>query len=438
MFKKTLVALALTGLAGVANAAKVDTSSTTTYSIEGIEQLASIDGIEAIAVSEVAATTNYQVGDEVTFTFPNDEFAIGTQAALEILDSASAAVKLKAGAPVYSGGNTVTFKLESGVGSEEVTKGAQFKLTGVNLDSKNLQAGGKVSVGFKAKSSVTSGEFDSSEAAVIADAKSQFLIEVPTPLNAIVDVTKGRLEFSGGELVDGLTLKSKTTAHDTPAVVNKVVYTLLSDFSFLDADGDGKVDADSFKITAGGATTNAIAYAPDLQSITVTETAGFSTDLALEITATDGDNTIPTQAYELKTDITYTPSKATATSVKSFKAKAGEWKLNGYEGTVSFLPFGGGASQIIAVANSGTLPGKITGELLVNGVAESIDLGVAAAKSVTNVGPALKDYARINGVVGNYAVKVIVEAPTKNITVEGVYFLNGDRVLVPTKSNKVD
>lgn len=465
MFKKTLVALALTGLAGVANAAKI-TDTDSVLSLEGIAKLSVVDldvvgaGTSVVAKSTLTGSTAYQEGDKVSFTFPNDTFAIGTDAKLAVSDASGVGANLKAkdGAVAYTNGNTVTFTLVGGAGAAVVGEDATFTLTGVKLEAANLQAGGKVAASFKAISTVTGGAFDETKAVgIIAEAKSQYSLTTAKDgaFDAVVDVTKDRLVFSENSVTDTtdelkLSLADDGSENDVvdayKAKASKIVYTLNGDFSFLDTDGDGKVD-NTPALRGLDAGTVKTTYGEGLQSIIVTQTVNpeASTPELLDkapvitLTATDGKKAIDTQEFNVDAVVTYKAfGDNTADSTKSFSLKAGQWKLNGYEGVVSFLPFGGGAAQLISVTNSGTLEGQITGELIVDGEVKSIDLGLAKAKAVTNVGKLVKQYAADNAIVGNYAVKIIVDAPTDNITVEGIYFLDGDRVLVPTKSNKAN
>lgn len=418
MFKKTLLALALTGLAGTAAAATIDNTAAN-YSVEGLQFQTEVDLADVVAT--IKASTTYQAGDKIVFTFPNDTFAVGTAA---VLTADAGTLSTAAPTPVYSGGNKVSFTLDAGTAS--ITDGVVLTLAGIKLSAANLNAGGKVDVAYEVISAVTNGAYDKATATTVATVAKQLDVKAgASVLDAKVDVSNERKEFVGGAFTDTLEIAATNdTALEEGATVTKAVYTINGDFSFLDTDADDKAD---YSVTS---TVGTVAVAKDLQSITVTHTAAAAAIVTIE--ATDGTTVIPTRKYTVDAEVTYTAVGATAAQTKSFSFDGGEWKLNGYEGTVSFLPFGGGESQLITVTNSGALEGKITGELIVDGEVKSIDLGMAKAKAVTNVGKLVKQYAADNAIVGNYAVKIIVDAPADNITVEGIYFLNGDRVLVPT------
>lgn len=455
MFKKTLLALALTGLAGAATAATIAEPGTE-YSAEGIAKLTSFDLADVVAT--VTTTASYQAGDKVVFTFPNDTFAVGTAATLTVATTGGdPALEADATSVKYTNGNTVTFTLQATAGADAITKasGATFTLGGdLKLAVNNLQAGGKVTSTFNAISTVTSGSFDATTtAAVLAKPVEQYKVSVASAglLDGVVDVSKGRLVFedttTGTKPTDKLTItvtdNAATTESDATAV--SVSHKINGNFSFLDADSNGELSsAEKAAVTVsslgGSVSGQGVAFADDFQSITITDVAegatpAFSGSVAVDFVI-DGETVIPTQTFTVDSVITYKANGDTANSTKSVSNNAGQWKLNSYSDTeVTFVPFSSNYAHAITVTNKGAVEGDISVEITANGITKSKSLGVVAkAKAVTNVGTEVVDYAKELGLTtANAAIKLIVDAPATAIKTDVVYFSKADKDRVKTK-----
>ena len=422
MFKKTLLALALTGLAGTATAAEITTTAEK-FSVEGLQFQTEVD--VANVVVEVESTTAYQAGDKVVFTFPNDTFAVGTDAVLAV--TAGTAGAITAADPVYSGGNTVSFTLTA-TSDVNAADNTVLTLSGMKLSSANLNAGGKVDVSYQVISTVTNGGYDKADAYTIATVAKQLDVKAgANVLDAKVDVSNERKEFVGGAFTDTLEIAATNdTALEEDATVTKAVYTINGDFSFLDTDADDKAD---YSVTS---TVGTVAVAKDFQSITVTHTAAAAATVTIE--ATDGTTVIPTQAYTVDAEVTYTATGAPAAQTKSFTFSGGSWALNGYQDTVSFLPFGSQYAQSVTVTNRGSVEGAITVEITANGEVKSKELTAIAVKSsVTDISKEVAAFAAEIGVNGNAGLKIIVDAPSANITTDAVYYAKADQDRVKTK-----
>jgi len=455
MFKKTLLALALTGISGVATAATINNTEIK-YSAEGIVNQttfdldADVNASTAAAVPTAAATgqsvivgvgidAGYQVGDKIVFTFPNDVFDISTNAAL--VAKGTADPSLTVGSPVYSNGNTVSFTI-TGATAVTKTNAAEIALSGIVLAKENVLAGGDVDVKFHVVSSVNNTNYEE-KTDTIASVAEQLSASVTTPLDAVVNVSAERKVFedtdtkgaNGGvgqdqDFEDTLVVTPKSESYVKPTVISKITYKVNGDFSFMDTDSDGTVDYSV--TTSGGTSLSAPAFAKDLQSFTVVDTATAATAVTFELEATDGTTVIPAQAYTVDTTVTHTPVSATSASSKAFSSKAGEWTLNGSSDKIAFLPFGNEYAQSITVTNTGTLEGGITVELTANGTTTSKLLTATATKNaVTNISLEVAAFAKELGIDGNAAIKVIVNAPKANIQVKGVYYhkASADRVL---------
>ena len=453
MFKKTLLALALTGVAGVASAATIGQTAIE-YSAEGIvnETLFDIDtdiaatrtaGLLPAAaggnetgsvVVAVGIDNGYQVGDKIVFTFPNDVFDISSNASIAAFGTADPG--LTVGAPVYSGGNSVSFTITA---ATAVTKAnaVEIVLEGVNLAKANLQASGNVDATFSVISSVNNTSYEV-KTATIAKVATELSLDVTTKANEVIDVNKSRKEFVGGAKTDDVVVDPAAKAGVKLGVtVSKTVYTLKGDFSFLDTDGDGK---DEFTITATGSSDNSVTVAADYQSATVTDTSANMPAVTFTVEATDGKTVIPATTFTAETAVTYQPNTAgNVATVANFSEAAGSWTLNGASVNVPYMPYGTNISQIIYVTNTSALAGEVevtaTGE---DGTVYELGVVATAGKGVTRLHEVIATKLEEAGfnMSGKVAFDVVVNAPEGNITVYAAYKVGEDRALVNTDQYK--
>jgi len=439
MFKKTLVALALTGFVGSAAAATIPQTAVN-YSEEGMTAQTEFPISDMGNVVALAGIANgYQVGDKVVFTFPNDVFDISTTASIgESQDDGAAgtAPDLTFGNPVYSGGNSVSFTITAV--AEPLLVADKLTLSGVVLEKANLLAGGEVKVDFKVISSVNSTDYEA-KSATIAKVKSQFSVSVDK-FDAVIDVNDSRKTFVDGadgdtdaDLTDALVLTPVTASGGfvKAATVVKTAYTVKSDFLFMDTDSDGTAD---YGITVTGTDTeSAKGFATGFQSYSVTDTTATPAAVTFTLEATDGTTVIPVSSFTADTVITYTAADSTTNVTKSFSATdAGQWTLNGASQSIAFLPFGSEYAQSITVTNTSTLAGEITVVLTADGREYTKVLTAsAAANNVTNISLEVAALADESGITGNAQVQVIVNAPKDSVEVKGVYYhiATQDRVL---------
>lgn len=442
MFKKTLLALALTGLAGTATAATIGTG--VSYSKEGIVNEASFAIADVVVTAGIS--NGYSVGDKIVFTFPNDTFSISTSATLVDNGLVAGGAVLNLSAPTYSDGNTVSFTIDSVNNSEAIATGDTLTLSGVVLEKENLLAGGKVSVDYKVISSVNNSGYEE-KSADIADVKEQFKAAVTTKFDAVIDVNEERKLFDAApETTDKLAIK---VTNDSAGVVSDATLnvaaaskvTVKGDFSFLDTDADGTADYAVTVAETGGSTPTAT-IATDLQSFSFPVTAITSTYTAT-VTASDATTptAIPVQSYTADVALSYDPATINTggtDSVKSFSAlDAGEWTLNGASGELAFMPFSNDYARSITVANTSSLEGEITVDLTVGGETYSKVLATkAAANGVTNISADINAFAVEKMITSNANVKVIVNAPKASVSVTGIYYhkATADRILMPTKT----
>ncbi|RJE76914.1 hypothetical protein BGP78_10960 [Pseudoalteromonas sp. MSK9-3] len=440
MFKKTLLALAITGFAGVASAATInDGGASVKISQEGSVNEAMFTLAPVVVRAGIA--NGYSVGDKLVFTFTNDKFDISTAATLVEAQKDGAVAgdstpDLTFSGPAYSDGNTVTFTVTAQTVAMAV--GDKLTLGGIKLEKANLLAGGKVNVDFKVISSVNNSDYEA-KSATIVEVANQIESKVTTKFDAVVDVNAERklfVEANSTKVLDILTVETTDDAAVTlGADVNKVSYTVYGDFSFVDTNNDGTAD---YAMTVTNATDEA--FAKDFQSITFSHTAGASHDVSVTATATATPTLIPVQTFTVDATVSYDPETentgGTDSTEKVSGLDAGEWKLNGASGSIAFLPFGSEYARSVTVSNTSTLEGEVTIDLIAGNKTYTKTIATkAAAQSVTNISADINAFAAESGITGNASVKVVVNAPDTSVSVTGVYYhiKDGDRILVPTK-----
>lgn len=444
MFKKTLLALAITGFVGSAAASTI-AQTAIEYSMEGVANESVLDLDTDVAVGAggsvlvaVGINAGYGVGDKIKFTFPNDVFDISTNAALVFAGTVAPTPTLSA--PVYTGGNTVSFTITAlGGGALTLANAATIELQGVNLEADNLVGGGDIVADFGVVSSVNGTDYEA-KSAKIAVAKSELSAKVTAAFDAVVDVNSTRTLFVESDATDGNTNADKadkltiTTAAlagaKLPATVNKVSVTVNGDFSFLDTDADGTAD---YTFTVSNATDEAVAK--DFQSITFSHTAVAAHELVIDASDFTTPTMIPVQDFTA--DVTFSYDANTANtggtdSTADYNLNAGSWTLNGASQSIAFLPFGSDYAQSITVTNTSSLSGEITVDLTANGMTYTKVLDTAAAAdSVTNISLEVAAFAAESGITDNAQIQVVVNAPTNSVEVKGLYFHKptADRVL---------
>jgi hypothetical protein len=250
MFKKSLLALAVVGFAGVANAGTIASSYdgaelATTPTSSSIEAAQSTT-VTADAVLQ-AGIGGYQVGDTITFQM--------TGAKIDLATSLSPTLAVSGGAV---GVDDITIlditetQVRFTVNDGSVAGGGVLELTGINLDATDLGASSEVS--YNAFATNTSGTmFDVSSGAVVADLIKQYSAVVTTKLDGVIDVTADRqsLALNGtdafsGQLINEDTLVITVTQDAGGTIVNPVngTYTITAaeGFSWLDEAADASDD----------------------------------------------------------------------------------------------------------------------------------------------------------------------------------------------------
>jgi len=324
--------------------------------------------------------------------------------------------KLTVAKTAYPDASTIEFTIGE---STNVEAADTLTLSGVDM----AVDGSDISVTITAVSSVAGVTIDSASATVARYIDEYVgVVAKGAGFDGVIDVSTARKKFTTGT-TDSVTVTvvDQAVDHgDTTESLGKddVTVTLKGDFSFLDADGDGAITAADGNSLTG-------TKAKDLQSTVQTGAAGGNYTFDVSVS---GKVTIPAQSYTADVEVDYTNSLNKAATDTTSGINAGKWTLNGDKSDIAFMPFGGQYANSITVTNMSSLAGEITVTLTDGGKSVSAEVGVAAAKSVTQIGKEVAALAAANGMT-QANVNVVVNAT--GTTVVGVYYskADGDRVL---------
>lgn len=444
MFKKTLLALAITGFAGSAVAASstLDPNGTGTAATNAIQTISYEGAANDTTVTPAAVDFDIDASQLANYSNVQKIIVDITGGTLSAATNASIALT-NAGADDIT--SVVTYpsltRVEFAVTGDNadtnndgltLTGPAAFTVSGISIVADDFNMGSQISYTVTAESAVAGAAIESADA-VITQVVGQFSAAVATAdkFSKVVDVEEDREKFTDNNTDDTATVTITDAVADMDhlaavVVANTADFTLKGDLSYLDTDGDGTLEAGEGTVSAG-------TVAADLQSSVVTNAAGLTQ--AFTLTGAAGE-VIQTQSFTADAAVDYNTATAGAT-VSTFSATgldAGTWELNGSEDDIAFLPFGSDYAQSITVTNKGSKSGEITVELTFEGETFTKVLdAVASAKSVTNISLEVAAFAAESGINDNAAIKVVVNAPDNDdqIVVKGLYFHKptADRVL---------
>lgn len=431
MFKKTLVALALSGLSTAALAA----------SVTGADQKVSLEGVAVVGELTQADLTNpafvqgaeYIVNDVIAITVTGAKFDTTVDPVLATDNKGGATTPASFAFVDFQGDNVARFR----VSTANSAKGDTLTLSTFTLDTSDAVAKGKVSFSSKAISVNPSiGDYDASKATSTAPAYtyvSQLTSDL-TKFDGVITTSKGRQQFATDPLKDVLTVDLTNVSSLKPLTFTKLTHVLKgSDFSFAmdyDADKDGKLSSAELGnalTVATKATANADTFAAKLNDnmteLTITQTVDTDIDSFTVTANVKGQaakgSVLTKQSFTFET----TATTATTGSASIAAASAGAWTLDGSSDDIELMPFGTEYAQSITVANRGSVEGAITVTLKAEGKTYTKELTqMAAANSVTNISLEVAAFAKESGITGNAHVNVVVNAPSGNIGVKGVYY----------------
>jgi len=437
MFKKTLLALALTGVAGVANAGSIAvTGGSKNISIEGNATTANAGKIDAADLGSVVLTPG---SDYIT----NDLLIVKVTGAT-FDTTVTPTITVSAGSSQfdfvdYSDANTLRLR----VSQADHAKANTITVAGFRLVSGTPSNKQKITVATNAISvNPLIGNYDAAKAVELGQFVNQLSYKI-TKLDGEVSTGKGRAQFTGtSALADELTLAA---TNDTLAVdaltFTKETHVIKGDFSYLadydlkanGGDEDGTVEPAELAnaITTSGFTSASFSINTGLNELTVKDTTlpAASSTLTFKVIGQANGGSVLKAPQSFTIDSTVADA---STTVALATASAGSWSLDGSTDDIELMPFGSEYAQSITVANRGSVEGAITVTLKAEGKTYTKELTqMAAANSVTNISLEVAAFAKESGITGNAHVNVVVNAPSSNIGVKGVYYhkASADRVL---------
>ena len=437
MFKKTLIAAAVVATTATFGAAA--STVTTTSSTVGVEYAV---GKMQMAAADVTVTPerDYDSGDIIIITFTGATVATKTNAATpaNIVPTITATGALESNIEFLAfDGNNVQLLITNPVSFE--TAGTSVTVAGVELITTGATNKGNVKVSAVGKVDTVLGpkDVDQSLAVTTVTFASQLSSKIVSKFDAVVDVNAARKAFVGGGTSDTLVLSNTVAPVDAGFGVSTTgaVYTVKGDFTFLDTDGDGKLEAKEGTITSGS---GVVAFAKDMMSATVTSTAAVSTGtVGITVTGATG-SVIPDQAYMASTVLNYAkPSGATGNVAVTTLAEsaAGSWTLNGAKAHIPFLPYGTNYAQSVTVSNTSVQTGGVDLVIYVGDDTVEVEgIATVAGEGVTDISSAISIAVRDAGLVsGNYAFDIVVNAPESAISVTALYYTKSDGDRVRTK-----
>jgi len=336
MLKKSLLALSLAAAVGSVHAAvpsKITAGGQGTGATDkvGAQTISQQSAVSTIALKDVTFTltdvasvvANYATLAKVVVTFDGATLSASSDAKL-----AASNAGVTVGKVAYPNATTIEFP---------ITTAAANALDTMTLSDVVLSVDGSSNVvmTIKAISSVAGVEIDSASG-VIAAYVDEYSAKVSTGIGfaSQIDVASARKLFTDKTSTDSatVTVTDLTTDHgDTSASLGAgdVVVTLNGDFSFLDLNADGKVDAKD----VGSSITGTLAK--DLQSTVVK--AAAAGDQVFTV-ATGGKVTLPAQSYTADVAVAYTNSLGAVGSDTTSGLNAGKWTLNGDQTDIAFMP----------------------------------------------------------------------------------------------------
>jgi len=447
MFKKSLLAASIILTTAGASAAVLDNASSSgNTSVYGVEYIANEATGVVVPTVNVTLGAQYSVGDIVSITLSGADIDLTNSVPAGNFTAATTETLVLG--LLSTSASTATFRVTAASGDHSAATNV-VAFSGFKATAASLVDGGTTSFTYAAETS-TGIDIDSASTNTykILKGVEEYVAKHAAStdkFDATVSTGSLRTNFGTGVYADttlvsfpGYTLlagEADYASHVATAVTTSKV-TVMGDFSFLDTNGDGKIDATDAitnPIVKTGAAAS-VAWATDLQSVVITGPAAF-TDAGVIVTAANaaGDTTIIDQTFTSSTELTY-PAK-TGTGKKTTALTSGEWDLDGSSAKTNFMPFGAEYAQSITVTNSGSVEGAITVDLFFNGTKYTKTLtATSSAKSVTNISLEVAAFAAESGVDGNAQVTITTNAPS--IKVEAVYYhkSSADRVLVPTSN----
>ena len=444
MFKKTIIAASLLGLASTGSASTLNVGATAA-------DVPEVKSEQGILTSVGVAGASFKVETEVDIT-GGSTIQVGYSKAPTNPSAISATVSACGGSP------TVTY---AGATSAGTVLNYTVNNAGSLLEDDCLLTFGATAPPAFAKADVVAGAITATASWTVVGSgvdpvaapktivtmlgKDQFGLVVTTKADATVDVEAARKAYTSGN-ADTIVLTYKDFGGG--ATDTKSVITLSGDFSWADDPQTAAFDVGARRnqtpIAVAGwalgdgttapkptATTLSLYKATPAHGDTATITFTPLVTAGADTTPTTDDHTavaLPNDSFTVSQVTTFEDEVAgpnTGTGTQSVAAaSAGAWGLNGASVKVFSVPFGSEVeSHSIFVSNKGATTGAISGSVAWNGNAPvSIDLGnvQANANKYLNVISALEGIGA-KPAFGRADITFTVNSPAADITFTAGY-----------------
>ncbi|QTH72588.1 hypothetical protein [Pseudoalteromonas xiamenensis] len=484
MFKKSLLALALSATAFGAAASTIEAVNVTTAEVTttGSEALAAFTSYKStgtgtparaavfskeglalagdkITVNGVSAVNTFGISFKAGAKYPNGSAVTFLVTGAEFDTSSTVTHSLDAAADTTTGvtaaqaqakdmtflskaADKLVFQVADGVDEDAVTYLLRTGLTKIT---------GDVTITAYASTPVVT-EIDKTSFKV-ATVKNQFKI-TPTKASGVINVSADRKSFADTVAATGVSAKAdfsvKVETDNTPdvlaAVADSVTVTLNNDLSVFDTDADGAFD-DGVKVVATDATNTTFTYDKTKKtSVIATKTAGntaFSRDYGLDIDLTSNGTAVtngivlaPT-TFSGKVEAKYTGSSKSETLTAD--VALGAWTLNGSVVKVPYMPFGDNTAVVLRLTNTSSKTGDLTVRyMLEDGVSEWKSVGVVASikPGLTNISDLVMNAIKADAKVtkGKVAIELTTNVPSSDVTITALFrdIKEQDRAVVGT------
>ena len=430
MFKKTLIAAAVVATTATFGAAASDVTVTNTT--VGVEYAQGMGTITAQDVTIVLGR-DYAAGDIVTITISGATIVTADSKGNDIeLDDPNTKLEFLG----YQN-NGVRYLVTDAMAEGDAE--ATFVMEDLQLDVSGAVAKAAVKVSAAGRVNTVDGpiDVDSSDAETAYNFVTELGSSVTAKLDAVVDVNEAREEFVGGGTADTFTITNTVAATDMGVTTGDATYRVYGDFSYLDADGDGKLGGSKDgSVTIGG---TAAAAAVDLMSVSLSDTFAPATagSATVDVVITGpADTVIPDQSYTVTAEVEYENPADTSKDLEVTtldKAAAGSWTLNGAKAHIPLMYVGPAFAQAVTVSNTSTQTGGVDVTVYIGDDKVTFEgVATAQAQGVTNISAAVKKAIADAGVTsGTVAFDVVVNTPSASTTINALYYVaaEGDRVL---------
>lgn len=451
-FKKSLLALAVAGFAGQAMAATVN-NTPVVVSTEFL-QVAPTGTLVSNALN-VELGAEYTLNDVITITFAA---APTNQLPANITVTGQDPVLFPNGfkgitlGKLSQTGNVVTYRVTDIAGApSQKTTGVSVPFGTVTFERSAVTANNGMPVTFTAQlnNNAAVGSLEGAAQDNLFTLKTQFAIAANTLFDQTVDVEADRLVFINGGTTDQAvyTLSDNGGGFDFDADVDLVKYTITGNFGWIETPATAIADG-VIAITNCGGLANAVVTAA---SVTFTCDDYSAVTVDIDTAANGGNSVLPTQRFNLATEVTY--SDGAATAMKALTSTAlGAWGINASQTFIPYMPFNrtganatSGISQVITVTNTADVNSIANNDsdyaavtvdvLLENGQVVTLtkdDLAVQALPGVTRIAGQIRDALEDKGLTDGGAptryvgLTVLVNASASDIQVYSAYNVGGN------------